>query len=215
MAVLASLSVSGIAWANNDSTALTTTNTVAGTDATKKAAYGSMQDKLRQKESGRVDIQQKKEEMLTQRCAKIQERIQNRMGNMEAGKENHMEVYQNMATRVSKFIERLSGEGYDTAKVKADLEILKTKIQKFSTDRAAQMTTLGETKNYACGKTDGEFKGKLAEARTSLQLVHADAMDIRKYMLTTVRPDIQALRTQKVEAKKTTDATKTSAPELE
>ncbi|EKE10667.1 MAG: hypothetical protein ACD_15C00217G0015 [uncultured bacterium] len=167
------------------------------------------------REEKREEMIQKKEEKVEKRCAKVQEKIQSRIENFGDGKEKHMAVYKNMVDRISKFIERLSAEGYDTSKVKADLEVLKGKIEKFSTDKDARLARLDETKNYACGKSDGEFKAKLAEARTALKLVHADAADIRKYMLNTVRPDIQALKKQKIETKKTTEGSKAEEPELE
>jgi hypothetical protein len=164
------------------------------------------------RETKQEERTQKKEAGAEQRCAMIQERIQNRIGNFDDKKDMHMAVYANMVDRISKFIEKLSGEGYDTAKIKADLETLQEKIAKFSTDKDARLAALNETKSFACGHSDGEFKAKLAEARKALQLVRADAMDIRKYMLTIVRPDIQALNKQRVETKSAANGTK---PELE
>lgn len=160
------------------------------------------------------EMKQEKEEKLAERCAKIQEKVQERSGNLDSIKEKHMSVYQNMTDRISKFIERLSGQGYDVSKIQADLVVLKEKIQKFSDDFSAQATKLGETKDLACGHSDGEFKGKLVEARKMMKTVHADAMDIRTYVRTVVRVDIQALRNQKVEDKKL-EAEKTTAAESE
>jgi hypothetical protein len=162
-------------------------------------------------EERKEERQEKKEEAIEQRCTRIQERIQNRIGGFDDNKEKHMKVYENMVERVEKFIEKLSADGYDTSKVATDLKVLEEKIAKFSTDKDARLDALNETKNYACGKSEGEFKAKLAEARKALQLVHADAVDIRKYVQNVLHSDIQALRKQKMEDIKE----KTNAPELE
>jgi uncharacterized protein YdhG (YjbR/CyaY superfamily) len=199
-----------------------TTNTAASVAATKKAAWSNQQAEFQQKqaavEAKKTEMQQKKDEMLAQKCAKIQERVAERSSNFEGIKEKHMSVYKNMADRISKFIDRLSGQGYDVSKIQADLVVLNEKIQKFSTDFSAQTAKLGETKDFACGHSDGEFRGKLAEARTEMQAVRADAADIRNYMSATVRPDILALKEQKKETNATVNADKSGGvdkPELE
>ncbi|MFA5994690.1 MAG: hypothetical protein WC823_07070 [Parcubacteria group bacterium] len=167
----------------------------------------------------KASMDQRKEETKEQRCARIQERIQARIqmreNNSNGDGKKHTVVYKNMVSRITKFIERLSAEGYDTAKVQADLGVLEEKIQKFSADREVNIAKLGEAKKYVCEKADEDFKAKLAEVRKNAQLTQMDAMDIRKYMLNTVRPDIQALRNQKVATKKVTDTANASTPELE
>ncbi|MFA7209068.1 MAG: hypothetical protein WC120_02165 [Parcubacteria group bacterium] len=159
--------------------------------AEKKTAIGDRKE----------ERQQNREETREQRCARIQERIDNGSANIGNRKEKHMSVYGNMVDRISKFMAKLEDKGYDVSKIQSDLAVLKEKIQKFSDDYAAQAAKIGDTKNLVCGQSDGEFKSGLVEARAMMKTVRADAADIRNYMLKTVRPDIQALRGQKVEAK--------------
>lgn len=167
----------------------------------REAAQAERKAKLEEQKTERENKQQ---EMLAQRCAKIQERVSTKLANFGENNGERLAVYTNMKNRISKFITKLSGAGYDTAKIQADLVVLETMIQQFETDKQAQMAKLQETHSLACGHSDGEFKGGLTEARTLLTKVHADAMAIRKYMLETVRPDILALRKQKVETVKAT-----------
>ncbi|MDP1833727.1 MAG: hypothetical protein U0944_00425 [Candidatus Moranbacteria bacterium] len=152
-------------------------------------------------EDQKGEQQQKREETREQRCARIQERIANGSTDADNRKEKHMSVYGNMVDRISKFITRLADDDYDVSKIQADLAVLEEKIQKFSDDYATQVAKIGDTKNLACGQSDGDFKNGLVEARAMMKNVRADAADIREYMLKTVRPDIQALRGQKVKAK--------------
>lgn len=208
--VAASMAMSGVAFAQDET-------------VTQNPDWQARQEKREEVRAGKKtaiedrkeERQQKREETREQRCARIQERITERASNFEDRKEKHFSVYSNMTDRISKFIEKLSDQGYDVSKIKADLAVLEEKIQKFSTDYAAQAAKVGETKNLVCGNSDGEFKNGLVQSRTMLKAVHDDAADIRKYMLTTVRPDIQALRQQKVEVKNTVTTTATEGSTTE
>jgi hypothetical protein len=207
--LLVIFSLAALSWVSDTQGFLKTT---AEMKAERDQIKTEKMDNQQQRQEERTQL---KEKSIEERCAMIQERIQNRIGNFDNGNEKHMAVYKNMVDRISKFIEKLSGAGYDTSKVKADLEVLEGMIAQFSADKDARLAKLNETKGFACGHSDGEFKAKLLEARKALQLVHQDAMDIRKYMLNTVRPDIQALKKQKVDAKNNADADTGGAPELE
>jgi hypothetical protein len=158
-------------------------------------------------------VEQKKEELQTQRCARIQERVNARSEKINGIKENHMSVYRNMITRIFKFIGRLSEQGYDVSKIEADLAILKEKIKKFSTDYSAQSAKTNEARQYACDHSDNEFREKLVEARAMAVTVRADAMEIRKYIQETIIVDIKALRQQKIENVKSTTNAQTNASE--
>jgi len=217
---IASLAMTSVAFAEDVTTTSETSKTNLQTQREElRGRRAEIRDeRVASAEERQTARQAKRDESIEQRCARIQERVMERSANFEGRKNGHMAVYENMTNRISKFIERLSGQGYDVSKIQADLVVLKEKIQKFSTDFAAQAAKLGETKNLACGHSDGEFRSGLLGVRTMMQGVRADAMDIRKYMLNTVRPDIQALRKQKIEEKKvvnTDKATEVEKPELE
>jgi len=192
--------LTGVAFADN----------TVDSNSTKKMSAQEKQDTLTEirkekqaeVENKKAEMQEKREESLEEKCLRIQEKVQERSGNLEDAKEKHMAVYENMTERISKFIEKLSTDGYDVAKIEADLVVLQEKIQSFSDDFAAQSSKLAETKDLACGHSDGEFKGKLIEARLAVKMSHTDAMEIRKYVQNTLRVDIQALRSQKIETVK-------------
>lgn len=132
------------------------------------------------------------------RCAKIQEKIAAKTAGFDENKDRHYEAYKNLKDRMEKFLAKLTDKGYDVTEFKADLAVLNTKIQKFADDYAAYQVKLGETKDYACGHSDGDFKAKLAEARTLLKTVREDSKDIKSYYLNTIKPDLKAIRKQKV-----------------
>lgn len=156
---------------------------------------------LEEREAAKADRQSK----IKERCALTQQKIAEKVSNFDAKKEKHMAVYENMNDRISKFIEKFSEDGYDTSQLSSDLETLNEKIQKFSDDYAAYVAKLKEAKDMACGKSGGEFKATIVEARALLKTAHQDAMDIRVYVRTVILPDIRSLKEQKAEDKSETD----------
>lgn len=137
-----------------------------------------------------------KEKFTKERCAKITERMQNRIGHFEDRKEKHFRVYTNLINRINKFIARAEEKKIDTDVINGHLVELEGKINKFKEDYAIYIAKLKEVKNLTCGHSEGEFKGALLEAKGLLKIVHADAADIRKYVRDTIIPDIKALKAQ-------------------
>jgi len=137
-----------------------------------------------------------KEKFTAERCARVQKRIQNRLSLFADAKEKHTSVYTNLVNRINKFIARADEQKLDTTVIKSHLAELQDKIEKFKNDYAAYAAKLGETKNYTCGHSEGEFKGVLLESKTLLKQVHTDAADIRTYVRETILVDLKALKAQ-------------------
>jgi chromosome segregation ATPase len=135
-----------------------------------------------------------KEKFTEERCARIQKRIEERTSNFDEREGKHKKVYENLVNRINKFITRFETANLDTANLKSYLATLQEKIDKFSTDYAAYIAKLKESKNFTCGHSEGEFKGVLVDARAELKLVHEDAAGIRTYMRDTIIPEIKALK---------------------
>jgi hypothetical protein len=136
-------------------------------------------------------------ETAEEKCARITQNIENRTKGFDENKDRHYEAYKNLKDRMEKFVAKLTEKGYDVTELKADLVVLNSKIQKFADDYAAYQAKLGETKDYACGHSDGDFKAKLQEARVILKTVREDSKDIKNYYLNTIKPDLKAIRAQK------------------
>lgn len=132
------------------------------------------------------------------KCAKIQEKIAAKTAGFDENKDRHYNAYKNLKDRMEKFVAKLEAKGYDVTDFKAEVVVLDGKIQKFATDYAAYQAKLGETKDYACGHSNGEFKAKLQEARTLLKMVREDSKDIKNYYLNTIKPELKEIRKQKV-----------------
>lgn len=146
--------------------------------------------------SEKEKLKEMREKFTAEKCARIQERIKNRTGKYDEKAGKHFKVYTNLVNRINKFITRADAEKLDTTAIKNHLAELQAKIEKFKEDYAAYIAKLKESKNFTCGRSEGEFRGALLESKTLLKQVHADAADIRKYVRTVILPDIRALKAQ-------------------
>ena len=141
-------------------------------------------------------ISEKKEKIEAAKCANIEQKIQSRISKFNAGKVRRISAFNNMKRRLTVLEVKLAAKGYDTSKLKADLAVLNSKIDKFLTDYAANNAALSETKKFACGKSEGEFRAQLLESKDLLATVHADSKDIKEYYANTVKPDLQEIKKQ-------------------
>lgn len=130
------------------------------------------------------------------KCGIVQARIQNRAADYGSSQARHSSAYNNLKDRLVKFEARLAGRGFDTAVLKADMAVLDGKIVQFSADYGLYMSRLRETQNYACGKSDGEFKAKLKEARELLSNVRQDSKAIKDYYASAIKADLKNLQAQ-------------------
>lgn len=160
-------------------------------------AWRTKKDEIRaDAEKKKEAFKLKKEKLAEEKCLRVQERIQNKEGNLEQTKEKHMSVYVNMVNRVQKFIDRFKAAGLNTTKIEGDLATLKDKIEEFRVAFANYSTKFGESKTAACGDTEGGLRGKLVDARAELKITHDIAADIREYMRTAILVDLKELKAQ-------------------
>lgn len=142
-------------------------------------------------------------------CEKIGANVDKRTANFEKNKLKKVEQYSKIQKRVTTLVTKMEAEGYDTTQLRVSMVTLDQKIAKFNTDYAVYINDLKGTKDYTCGKSEGEFKAKLAIARAQLAIVKADSVDIRTFWGQTIKPQIEALKTQKATTTATTTTTTT------
>jgi hypothetical protein len=131
-----------------------------------------------------------------ERCQAMTQRIETAIARFNNNKDGHTTRYLKIAEHLKNINEKLTAKGYDTTKTEADYKILNEKIVKASADYSTFISKLGETKQYACGQSQGQFRTALQAAKAQLKIYREDVADIRNYYQTVVRPDAQALRDQ-------------------
>lgn len=154
------------------------------------------EEQKKQKEAMLERLKKEKEGKVAVKCEMIESRVSEKITRFNNNKDGHIVRYNKLKDNLTRIINKLSEKGLDVTELKADLQTLDTKIKKFSTDYQAYITKLGQTKGFACGNSEGNFKSKLEESRSALKLVLEDAKDIQKFYKDEIKPDIQKLREQ-------------------
>jgi len=144
-------------------------------------------------------------------CSTIETKIDEKITKFNTNQQGHVVAFGNLKTRITNLIARLDAKSIDTTKLKADQTQLNVLIEKFNTDYAAYIAKLQETQTSTCGKSSGQFRTTLKEARALLLVVKADVTAVKDYMNNTMKPDIEALRAQ-VAAKASATPSVTSTP---
>lgn len=199
-----------------------TANTAA--KAAREENQAARKELAQQKDQMKIEIQTKKaefkdakEKMTEQRCKNIETRVSTRIGRYENNQQMLQRVYSNMTTRIERLISKLDAAGADTAKLKTDFATLKTMIDKAYADNTTFINSLKTTQEFACGKSEGEFKTKIGEARTVLPIVKEDRIAIKNFFQTTIKDDLQAIRSslpkESAEVENETEAKKVNTPD--
>lgn len=161
------------------------------------------------------------QQLTQQHCDLVNQRITTRINNFTKNEGSDKTVFGNVYQRLTNIATRLKGDNLDTTTLANDLATLQTKIDKVSTNYASfisALQTLTSSTGPTCGQSQGQFATQLASTRTILLTVRQDRLDVRSYILNTIKPDILALRQQLVKqgqtnssSGSTTTSTTTSA----
>jgi chromosome segregation ATPase len=139
---------------------------------------------------------EKREENQEQRCEVAEGRIDNKINKFDENKENHVERYRHIKEAVSNLVTRLKEKGLDTGNLEKYLTELDSKIKDMASDYQTFIDKLKATKSFACGNSNGDFLAALNEAKSARLTVWQDAVEIRKYIIETIRPEMKRLRDQ-------------------
>lgn len=145
----------------------------------------------------RSSVPEKRQEVQDERAKRIQERISLVIARFNNNKDRHIAAYKATKEQVAAIVNALAAQGYDVSKLSQDLKTWDAMIVKFATDFANFINKLTATQQYIPFESQGQFKAALEVARAQLRVVRADDLDIRTFYQTTIRPDVQDLKSQK------------------
>jgi len=146
--------------------------------------------------AGSQNLQDQKQQFTQQRCDLINQRINDRLSNFQSKQGGDKTIFGNVYQRLTNLATRLKSDNLDTTTLTNDLAALKTKVDKVQTEYSSFIDGLKATTSFTCGQSQGQFMGKLGAARTILLSVRQDRLDVKNYVLNTIKPDILALRAQ-------------------
>jgi len=147
----------------------------------------------------------------TNKCKNVETRTNQRLSHFQTIKTAHSKAYENLVSRLEKFIDRIKAKGYDTTKLAIDLATLKGKIADFEQAYSDYQVILAQLPALTCQQPNSDFQAKLKEARAQLKIVHQKAADIRDYWRTVIRVDLLAIKKQYPGATSNNTSTSTSS----
>jgi len=145
-----------------------------------------------ERETAKEERQEAKEE----KCKNVESRIEAKMNKYENGNVSVEDVYKRLKERIRNMVTRLENNGIDASKLEDDLAVLEQKINQVSSSYDTFIAGLEETKTYACGESEGQFRTKLQEAKKLMANVRTGRQETRSFVVNTIIPDIKALREQ-------------------
>lgn len=168
---------------------LTTPNLVFAQTATP----ASVRDQAIQK---REEVRENIAERVENRCELLTTRIDNKIDTFEGNKQDHIDNYNAIKVRLENAIINLSEKGYDTSALSEHLDIWDGMIKEYALSYQAFIDILYESKDYACGESEGAFKDAMTRARMQLLEARQMRLENRNYYQTVIRQDIKDLRDQ-------------------
>lgn len=126
-------------------------------------------------------------------CENVANNLQKRVQTFEANRNKSVETYEQIRVRLNNLADKLEEEGYDVTSLRTNLVTFEGMFTQLEQNHYAYMLSLGETKDYACGRTKGEFSAKMTTTRTRLRAVHGDLVGLRTFWEQTLKADLKAL----------------------
>lgn len=184
----AQINQSDLTVTNQTVTSVESTATGEATTTSKKI---QIQNQIKERQSAKIE---EKAQAREEKCKNIETKIDTKVKRYENNRQMFTNVYTNMSNRMDRLVSRLDTAGADTSKLKADITILKEKINKLYADYDILIAGLKDSQNSACGQSQGEFAGKVNQSRKVFATIIADRQDIKNFFQATIKTDLQAIR---------------------
>ena len=115
--------------------------------------------------------------------------------------EKRRTAYSNIASKMDALVVKLKANNIDTTELEGVIATLKEKIATFTTDMSAYQQALTDLRTLDCATDPTAFQAALTSTRSAREKVRADALAIRDYVKTTLKPALETIKT-KLEAQK-------------
>lgn len=142
--------------------------------------------------SADVVVPTEKPRIAAKRCAIAKGRITNMTDTMRTVSERRTTAYTNIRERAVARVAVLKQKGYDTGKLESDLRNVNNQIEDYRAKATALYGALAKAQDVACGDSDGDFAGALADARKQLKEVREASRTIHQTFRSSIIPDIKA-----------------------
>lgn len=138
---------------------------------------------------------------LQTRCKNAQGKLQSVTQKTTAVQQNREKIYTKLLDKIAELQPKLVAAGVDTVQLDASIVELKTAIESFKTSSTAYEQAVKDTAELDCQADPVAFQASLADSRTALQKLRADAVSIRTITNQKVKPALVTARAALPETK--------------
>lgn len=128
--------------------------------------------------------------------AKATARIDRAVEKLEQFKEKRLASFEEVRDKLEKAIDSFADKGLDVSALEDHIAELESKVEGAAGACDKVIGQLEDTKGLAKPETAAEFKSALKSAMAGAKAVRKDIKELRSYMNTVIRKDIQKLRAQ-------------------
>lgn len=138
-------------------------------------------------EAVREQTQTRVQEPVDAACQNVSARMQNRINQYEQNRDKWMTRHQGVIKRLNSLADKLEAQGCNAATIKTDAEKYQVLVSNFAAAFRLFHETINGSRGYICGQSDGQFFGKLRQAKNELQTVRTSASALQDFFQNTLR----------------------------
>jgi len=135
-------------------------------------------------------LETKKHELADKVCQAVTSRVDNRINQYENNQDKWSSRHQGVVKRLTDLADKLAVRGCDVSSIRADISTYQELLTKFQASFRLFIDTLKDSRTLTCGQGDGEFAGKISQARTQLLEVRQNALALTDFFKNSLRPHL-------------------------
>ena len=155
-----------------------------------------MQIKRDQASTTRQAVKERVQEKTVRACDTITTRIDKRLADFDARFASHAAAYQQHREKLASISSKLQAEGLNAVRLNEDIATLDRKIADFRIARNAVASALTNTKSYACGSMDGQFRESVEMLRLAQREMFAAAKSVADFIRIDIKQSMIELRNE-------------------
>lgn len=128
------------------------------------------------------------------KCKPAQAAVIGAEKNDKANGTKRNDIYKRISASIKSLIDKLNADNVDTTALAAAKTTLDQKIVAFDADMTAYQQALSDLHSLDCVTDPAAFQAALTTARTDREKLRTDAVDIRTFITTTLKPALKAVR---------------------
>ncbi|MCX7997109.1 MAG: hypothetical protein N2691_05175 [Patescibacteria group bacterium] len=159
----------------------------------------------------KAEVNERVVERMEQRCGQATQRMGQAIERFDDAHKGQLKKYENLLKRLNKTASNFSEQGYDTSGLENAILGLDELVQKMATDYGVFVEKMQAAREFKCPvddssgtpvpSADGSIRELFLDTREALLVVREDIVAIREYYGESIRPELVALKEQRLDSK--------------